>query len=56
MENITNIRHNYAQEIRNVLKRRNHIHASEALISAFAKVPRQQILSSYLADDRQLEC
>jgi protein-L-isoaspartate(D-aspartate) O-methyltransferase len=44
MENLTNIRHKYAQEIRNVLKRRNHINASEALIGAFAKVPREKFL------------
>jgi protein-L-isoaspartate(D-aspartate) O-methyltransferase len=44
MENFINIRHNYAQEIRNVLKLRNHINASEALISAFAKVPREKFL------------
>jgi protein-L-isoaspartate(D-aspartate) O-methyltransferase len=44
MDDLENIRHLYAEAIRDVLKRRFGLNLSEALVNAFAKVPRERFL------------
>jgi protein-L-isoaspartate O-methyltransferase len=44
MDDLENIRHFYAEAIRDVLRRRCRLNLPEALVNAFAKVPRERFL------------
>ena len=44
MSNLDDIRHKYAEEIRSLLKRRFNIDLQEAMVAAFARVPREHFL------------